>query len=287
VDGPPFQLSVTSRTKRLRLYQHELATLDLAALTAAPNIEILETGYAPIAIATLAPIASLSALTNLSLSIPAGTDLSPLAMCPALRYLGLTLEGDGADLEPLSKMPALASLSLSQKNSTQVLDLSPLRARMLETVGISGFRGRVLDLGWASPALQSLAIESALDVATLDLTPLATTQLTLFNLRGLPALTTLDIAPLAQLPLRRLALANVGVEKFSFQPLSSCETLESLEFVAHATRFVDITPLAKLPALARLEVDSKDAPILSAHVAKSITSPAVRAWKAAGSLTIE
>ncbi|NVB84026.1 MAG: hypothetical protein HOV81_36965 [Kofleriaceae bacterium] len=287
-DGSPFELSVNARTKRLRLYQHELATLDLAAMSAAPNVEILETGQSAIAIPTLAPLAGCAALTNLSLAVPAGTDLSPLASCSALQHLHLYLDGTApCDVSAIANVRTLESLSISQTGEPPPIDLAPLAVLGLRSVSLSGITNEALDLSWVTPALESLYVGKAQRLAKLDLAPLARTKLRTLNLHTVPMLARLDLEPLGNLPLERVALYAVGVQELSLHPLASCASLSSLQLLNHETRFVDITPLAKLPHLAGLELDGKDAPFLGEHAVASIASPAVRAWHKAGRLTVE
>jgi len=287
-DGSPFEQSVNARTKRLRLYQHDLATLDLAALAAAPNLEICETGQNAIEIPSLAPLASCRALTNLSIAVPAGTDLSPLAACPALRALHLYIGGDApCDLGWLAQLRTLESLSISQQGAPPPIDLSPLRELRVRSVSLSGITNARLDLDWVSPAFDGLYIGAAEQLAELDLAPLAGTRLRTFNLHTCRALEHLDLAPLAKLPLERIAFYEVWIKDLFLYPLAECPELHSLQLLHHATRTLDVTPLAPLAKLDDLDIDGKDAPVLAQHALGKLASPGVREWHRAGQLTIE
>jgi hypothetical protein len=286
-DGSAFELNVNARTKRLRLYQHELATLDLSALASAPALEICETGFDRIAIPTLGPLAKCAALTNLSLAIPVGTDLAPLGECKALRHLDLRLHDDGPfSVAPLAKLGALESLSLSFKGAPQTIDLAPLRAVPLQTLSLAHIANSRLDFTFATKAFRSFYVDNAHRLTELDTTALAGTQLEYFLLLACHALRHVDLAPLAGLPLQRVSIVDVPVEDLALDPLGNCTSLRDVQVLQHATRFLDVTALAKLASLTSLDVDGKDAPYLSGDP-KSIPSPAIRAWRSAGRLSMD
>src|SRR5687767_13389192 len=98
LDGTPLDLAVTARTTRVRLYKEpNVGLVDLAGLAqGAPALTIFETNHDD---ATLwhhvEELASLP-LTNLTLTVDATTDLTPLARSKTLRHLYLYIHGRAA-----------------------------------------------------------------------------------------------------------------------------------------------------------------------------------------------
>lgn len=254
-DGSAIALPVTARTRRLRLYKHPLKAIDFAGIAAATPLEILETGQDPVAIANLAELAQCTELAELSLSIARGTDLAPLARCTKLRALHVT---GACDLGFVAKLARLESLSVSMPAAFDTGLLAKLPLRRLSLTHVTN---TAIDLGWARPAFEGLSITDAPKLARLELAPLAKTGLRYLHLRDCPELTELSLYPLGGLPLEVVSVIGCGA------------------------RFIDVTPLAGMASLRSLDVDGKDAPFLSARAA--VASPAIRAWKAAGRLSID
>ena len=288
IGGEPCAVDVTARTRMLKLHKYQLAALDLSGLLAAPNLENITSGQSPIAVNSLLPLAACPGLNSLSISLPSDTDLSPLSGCKALRYLSLGLHGDApCRLAELAMLPNLESLSIVQRGQPPPLDLSPLRGNNLSSVNLSGLTNTQLELEWVSSAFTSLEISNGAQLTRLDLGPLARSRLEFLRLITCPNIERLDLTPLADLPLKRIAISSVGVAGLSLAPLASCAGLESLQVVGHSARTLDVTPLAKLSKLDHLDLDGKNPPWLSEPQAKLLASPALQAWHKAGRLTVE
>jgi hypothetical protein len=279
--GAPFSKSVTAKTRRLMI-REPLATVDLSALTAAPNLEVLELD-GPATLQNLDTLHALEKLTELSLTVHSTADLSPLASVRSLRFLYLRVHGD-ASFETNFLPPSLASLSIVLYGASRVR--LRLAGTQLESLYLDGFLDEELDLGFVTPNMTSLNITKARNLTALDLAPLAKTKLRYLHIMNVP-LRVLDLAPLADTPLERLHITELALGELSLAAFARSTTLRAV--VAYKTGIfeIDLSALAGLPTLDAITLDDDVRPYLAESLVKSIKSPGVRAWHKANALTIE
>jgi hypothetical protein len=212
----------------------------------------------------------LAGVIDLSLADGPVTTLEALLGAPDLRSLVLDRTA-ALDEESLARLTRLEALSLRGhwlRDGRLLAPLARLRRLVLDLVPRAGVqtlaaltslealaieRQPLADLTFtaALPRLRELTVQAAADARDF-LAPLA----------GLPALTqleargrgTVDLRPLARLPLTVLRLGRTGVTDVA--PLATVATLEDLELPEN--RVADIAALAGLPALRCLNLFQTD-----------------------------
>jgi hypothetical protein len=274
--GSAFTLRLTARTKRINLYKNgPLASLDLATLAAAPALEVFEmAGTDPVRVDSLAHLAACPNLTNLTLVIPAATDLSPLAALPKLRALHLKLTGP----EPcqLEQLGPVESLFVLQRGDPPPLDLAPLAGRGITRLSLDGVTATRLSLTWAERGLESFTVTGALQLTELELPPFAGTALEYFHIQNCPALATLSLEPFASSDIRRLSIYGTAIGELDLAPLATCTSLEHLQFLVSRGYQLDLRPLVGLEKLTSLQIDREG--YISDGPRGMTTSPAMSRW---------
>jgi hypothetical protein len=186
---------------------------DVAALVSLPkltSISLLDTR------ASLAPLAEIASLRQLSVGGDPLTSLAPVSQLSQLGIL-IVLYSPIADLEPLASLVSLKDLTIIQ---SQVTDLSPLA----ELAALTN-----LDLG-SSPAT--------------DLSPIARMRsLKSLRLSNLPVDRLNALSPLTSLT--SLAVPNLPVDDLT--PLAGMNQLERLDI--SGTRVKTLQPIIALPNL--------------------------------------
>lgn len=166
---------------------------------------------------SVAPLARLRGVKNLSIRSRLVTDLSPLAGLQDLTHLSLQRTAV-SDLTPLGSLRRLESLQL---RGATIDDISPL-ARLTNLKGLSLVNTGVSDLS-SLARMTNLELLDLRESAVSDLSPLA--QLPLLSDLYLDGTPTRDVSPLANLPsLRRLSLQNTTVTDVT--PLAGLMNLE-------------------------------------------------------------
>lgn len=271
LDGAPFDLTVTARTSRVRLYKEkEVGFVDLAGLAqAAPALTIFETNHDDATLWHHVEELAALPLTNLTLTVDATTDLTPLARSLTLRHLSLSLHRRAAfDTSWLAELTTLESLSLSMKGASAEVALEPLarlpRLRSLSLQGIGNtalvYAGLHSFNATACPALRSLSLDG---------------NVKYLHVMSCDAFTSLDTVSLAGPSLENLHLAGLpSLESIDLAPLAGCTALRFFTLVNHGAAYLDVTPLAGIATLTSVQLDGKNAPVLASTA--QIRSPAVQ-----------
>ena len=209
----------------------------LAKLTALSNLNLHRNE-----IADVAPLGELTSLRELVLVNNRIADVSPLAKLTTLRYLSL-LDNEIVDIAPLGKLTSLRTLDLG---SASISDISPLAELPLELLHLD--HNQIADI---SPLAEMTNLRH-LDLAgnrISDVSPLGSARRMFWlNLadNGLA-----DISPLADLvEVRYLYLHNNAIADIS--PLAELPALDWLDL--HNNRLADISPFAESTTLTRLHL---------------------------------
>ncbi len=210
----------------------------LAGLTALTELRLSVTQ-----ITDATPLAGLTGLTTLNLSFTQITDATPLAGLAALTVLNLS----GTEITDATLLAGLTALTDLDLSGTEITDVTPLAGLTALTV-LNLLRTEITD---ATPLAGLIALTD-LDLSVTqitDVTPLAgLTALTVFNL-SVTQIT--DVTPLAGLSeLIRLDLS--GTQVTDVTPLAGLTALTVLNL--SVTQITDVTPLAGLSELIRLDL---------------------------------
>ena len=225
--------SVNAETLVLNLQVRSNEKLDLSVLSLCTNLRALTihltviphiyydkfddphiADYTP---TDLTPLASLTGLEHLELSVNKIEDLAPLAELPNLRMLVLWIE-DEVELAPLASCDQLSGLALGGRGT---VDLSPLN----QCAALRSLRVDVYDSRWNTPDLSALS--------------------------GAPALETLSVgasnglADLIDVPLKSLVDLNDSEDILKNLPM--LDTLTNVEFSDEHLN--DISPLLTHPGV--------------------------------------
>jgi hypothetical protein len=223
---------------------HEVTEEALSTLAGnAAWLNVTELDLARTPVASLEPLASLTALTRLDLTDTSVTSLEPLAGLTGLTHLELA-GTPVASLEPLAGLTGLTHLNLW---GTPVASLEPLAS-------LTGLTE--LDLvGTRVTSLEPLAGLTGLPGLDLTGTPVASLE----PLASLTALTWLDLVGTRVTSLEPLAgLTGLTELNLTDTPVASLEPLAGLRSLTHlnlwGTRVASLKPLAGLTALTWLDL---------------------------------
>lgn len=196
----------------------------LAKLTALSNLNLHRNE-----IADVAPLGELTSLRELVLVNNRIADVSPLAKLTELRYLSL-LDNEIVDIAPLGKLTSLRTLVLA---SNRIADISPLEGMRLSYLDLD--KNRISNLSpLTKMPLQFLGLDKN---PIADISPLV--QLPYLRTLDLGSASISDISPLAELPLESLHLDHNQIADIS--PLAEMTNLRHLDLAGN--RISDVSPL--------------------------------------------
>ncbi len=265
-----YQLKVPLDAEELDLMEYGLddeAIKPLAKLTALRRLDLSMND-----ITDLSPLSGLENLEWLDLWDNSVVDLSPLCGLPRLETLVLLQNFEITDFTPLASLPALRSLNVSE---IPLQDATPF-ASLTELCGLGIAECDISDLTPLAGLTKLAELFVSANEAVTDISPLAgmselcflwmdeTSVSDLSPLSGLTALTELnlahipagDLSPLAGLTaLQILNLDQTSVEDLS--PLSGLTNLQDLSL--SGCQFSDPSPLFSLTGLERLNVSHNEA----------------------------
>ena len=214
---------------KLEFALSEVKNEDLAKICAAyPDMYALSIEDSE-ALTSIAPVAGLKKLRQISLSLEKVADFSPLAGLALLEHLDVSCEA----LSDLKWMKGLAKLEAVKVDGSPSADAAAKKVVSFEGLpSLPGLRG--VQLSGHAPA---------------DLTPLVAAFPNLVKL-DLSNCAIKDLAPLARLAkLEELSLYGAQVRDFS--PLAGCPALESLNY--YATKGADYSTLGALKQIKELK----------------------------------
>jgi len=276
-DGTAPKISVTAATTRVRLYQEsDVASVDLRGIGVAKKLAIFETGqHDAIAWTGLDELAALPALTNLTLCVDEGTDLSPLGHAAMLAHLSLYVHGRTTwSASWLGRLRTLESLSLSFAGGKPLVDLGELPPSV-RSLSLSGVGNAVLDV----PPFESF---NATDCDALRALEVDGSKLAYLHVMQCRALERLDVLHVGA-SLENVHLTGLdALRELDLPRLASGGALKRFTLVNHGVASVDVTPLMGLASLVHVSIDGKNAPFFDRSCA--IKSPALRALNDAGRL---
>lgn len=232
------ELGQASQTKQPRVQQGQQQEGQVDFCGKSWSLESIQLYCGDDAVTDLRPLASLTKLEMVSLTVQA-RDLSPLASLRNLHELELFTCGRVRDISPLAKLENLRVLSLER---TSVRDIAALTGlRQLESLNLA--HTTVHDLRPLSklPRLHTLYLGH--NFMLRDLTPLS----------SIKALRKLDIEEARSATKDLSALKSMGKledlglrhsQLTSLEPLSGLSSLRSLDL--SVSRVGDLAPLAKL-----------------------------------------
>jgi len=262
-DGSALERRLTKRTRTLRFYNEDLATVDLAALAAAPQLQGLDLAHNPLEQVDLAPLAR---------------------CCPTLTAVALQARA-------LASLPSLASVHLHCGDEWPPLDLSPLTGLPLLSLSVYGGGFETIDLSPLArcESLELLTIESA-PIRALDLSPLAAAVgLQNCYVGHCPDLRALDLEVCARWPrLKRLLVTYSPITSLDLAPLSGCTQLEGLTLNGLQLTSLDVTPTAALPLfkdLSALPGKGRVGPVMTLSAPRSaVVAPAIKQYLGFGQI---